>query len=92
MGIRLDKNSYSYARFSTHLRYLIQRLESGQQTEERGAEMLRSIAREYPQVYLCALRVGDYLKENWGWQCNKEETLYLMMHINRVQEQNDLPE
>ena len=86
MNITLDKESYNYSRFSMHLRYLIQRLESGKPAEEHGAEMLRPIAREYPEIYMCALKVSDYFKGTWNWKCSDEEIVYLMMHIHRVWE------
>lgn len=90
MGVQLDTSSYSYSRFATHLRYLIQRLKTGQIMEEGRSAMLRTIAREYPDVYACALKVADYLKTAWGWNCSEEEILYLMLHINRVQGKDDL--
>lgn len=88
LGIRLDKESYHYSRFVMHLRYLINRLESGTQTEERGADMLRTLSKECPSVYLCAREVANYFRATWGWNCNDEEVLYLMLHINRVQQRN----
>lgn len=33
MNLKLDKDSYSYYRFTMHIRYLIQRLMSGTQSE-----------------------------------------------------------
>lgn len=89
LGIRLDKESFHYSRFTMHLRYLIQRLSSGEQVEEHTSGMLRQLAREYPDIYLCAREVADYFKNTWGWQCNDEERLYLMLHINRVREKNE---
>lgn len=86
LSIKLDKDSYGYYRFGMHLRYLVQRLMSGTQSDNRGGFMLKTAAREYPQVYICALKVTDYLKKTWGWKCNDEELLYLMLHINRVRE------
>lgn len=90
LGVRLDTSSYGYSRFATHLRYLIQRLKSGQPADEGGSSMLRTIAREYPDVYACALKVADYFKTAWGWTCSQEEILYLMLHINRVQGKDGL--
>lgn len=88
LGIQLDKDSFYYSRFTMHLRYLIQRLASGKQVETGSGEMLRQLAREYPLVYMCARDVEAYFRDTWGWQCNREELLYLMLHINRVQEKN----
>lgn len=89
-NVKLDTSSYGYSRFATHLRYLIRRLKSGQPTDEGGSGMLRTIAREYPDVYTCACRVSDYFRDVWGWTCSQEEILYLMLHINRVQGKDDL--
>lgn len=89
LKIRLDKESFHYSRFTMHLRYLIQRLSAGNQVEERTGGMLRQLAREYPKIYLCAGAVAEYFKTAWGWQCNDEELLYLMLHINRVQEKTE---
>lgn len=86
LSIKLDKDSYGYYRFGMHLRYLVQRLMSGTQSDNGGGFMLKTAAREYPQIYICALKVTDYLKRTWGWKCNDEELLYLMLHINRVRE------
>lgn len=88
LEIKLNKESFSYSRFTMHLRYLIQRLASGKQMETGSGEMLRHLSREYPQIYLCAREIAAYFKNTWNWQCNKEELLYLMLHINRVQEKN----
>lgn len=88
LSFTLDRESYNYSRFAVHLRYLVQRLESGQPNETGTADMLRSLAREYPKVYLCALAVADYFKSEHGWECSKEEILYLMLHIHRVHERS----
>lgn len=84
LGIVLDKDSYSYSRFVMHLQYLIQRLSGGAQTEEQNGEILDNLVKEYPQIYNCALKVRDYLRDTWGWECSRAEILYLMLHINRV--------
>ncbi len=88
LKITLDKESYNYSRFAMHLRYLIQRLSSGEPAEEDGSEMLRSIARQYPDIYTCALKIADYFKGTWGWKCGDEEVVYLMMHIHRMWQRN----
>lgn len=86
LHITLDKESYSYSRFVMHLQYLIQRLASGQQTDNLGSGMLKPMAREYPDIFYCARQVVTYLDHTYAWKCNDEETLYLMLHINRVRE------
>lgn len=84
LHFKLDKDSYNYSRFVMHLRYLIQRLSSGAVVEKRDDAMLRSLARTYPDIYTCALKVTDYLKGTWGWDCGNNELVYLILHIYRV--------
>ena len=89
LAITLNKESFSYSRFSMHLRYLIQRLASGRQVEERISGMLAQMRRDYPQAYQCARAIADYFQATWNWQCNDEEIVYLMLHISRLQEKHE---
>lgn len=88
LGILLDVESFHYSRFTMHLRYLIQRLLTGKEGPE-GGEMLKTLAREYPDVYLCAKKVAKYLETKWGWECSREEVMYLMLHIGRLREKSE---
>lgn len=89
LDIRLNKEGFHYSRFAMHMRYLIQRLMRGETDEKCGGSMLRSVAREYPDIYACAQKVSAYLFSEHGWTCNEEETLFLMLHINRVRESDE---
>lgn len=84
MNLSMDKKSYEYSRYVKHLMYLIQRFESKEESEVKNGMMLNTLAKEYPQVYECALRITKYFRGTWGWNCSKDETLYLMLHINRL--------
>lgn len=86
LHIQLDKDSYNYSRFATHLRYLIQRLQAGVQTDNISSNLRRTLMREYPDIYACTLKVVEYLKNTYGWDCNDDEVVYLIMHIQRVYE------
>mgnify|MGYP000580390617 CR=1 FL=1 len=68
LDITLNKESFSYSRFSM---------------------MLAQMRREYPQVYQCARAIADYFQTTWNWKCNDEETVYLMLHISRLQEKHE---
>ena len=39
---------------------------------------------KYPDTYKCIVKIEDYFKKNLDWQCDEEELLYLMLHINRL--------
>lgn len=87
LSVCLDKDSFSYSRFAMHMRYLVQRMMEGKPLsgDEGMAAMLRTLRSEYPAVYACVLTVNEFLDKNYGWNCTKEEQLYLLMHIHRVQ-------
>lgn len=83
--IKIDKEDYSYNRFTMHIRYLIQRLQKkSEKTNSESANMLHTLAKENPDIYLCANKIVTYLRRTWKWNCNDEEVLYLMLHINRM--------
>ena len=86
LHIQLDKDSYNYSRFATHLRYLIQRLQAGAQTDHVSGNLRHTLMREYPDAYTCALKVTKYLKDTYNWKCSDDEVVYLIMHIQRVYE------
>lgn len=89
LNITLDRESFYYSRFTMHLRYLIQRLEGGQQMDMDTGGMVTTLAKEYPEIYRCALAVADHLKKEFSRECNQEEIMYLMLHINRMWEKVD---
>lgn len=88
LDMKLEEEGYHYSRFMMHLRYLIQRLASNKQVNDSGFSMLRTMAREYPDIYICAQKIADYFEKTWNWECNQEEVLYLMLHISRIKEKN----
>lgn len=87
LDIHLDRDSFSYSRFAMHMRYLVQRMIEGKALDgdESMVAMLRTMCREYPQVYACVEQVTAFLEKNYHWHCTNEEQLYLLMHIHRVQ-------
>lgn len=87
LDVHLDKDSFSYSRFAMHMRYLVQRMIEGKALDgdESMVAMLRTMRREYPQVYACVEQVTAFLEKNYHWHCTNEEQLYLLMHIHRVQ-------
>lgn len=85
LGITIDRSSYGYTRFTAHLRYLIDRLSSGTAHERtRNSGLFREARAQSPEAYDCARAIDDHLFETYGWRCSDEELLYLMMHINRL--------
>ncbi|MDB7980150.1 MULTISPECIES: PRD domain-containing protein [Faecalicoccus] len=84
LHVKMNENSYEYSRFMMHVRYLIQRISKGVQLQDQNEMLLSTMKMEYPMIDVCANEIMDYLKETWGWPCNNDEKLYLMIYINRV--------
>lgn len=77
----LDENSLSYERFITHLRFFFKRLERKEEKQcEEGEFLLNQVKVKYKKAYECMLKIEKFLKV----ELNKEEQLYLTLHIQRV--------
>lgn len=84
LSVTLDRYSYSYARFVTHMRFLISRLMKGDEVETRNSSLFRQASNEFSDAYACARGIDEYLRSTFGWKCSDEELLYLMLYINRL--------
>lgn len=84
LDVKVQRDTFNYARFATHLQYLIGRLSNQQHIESDNLQMYRSIREEYPLVAACVDKISDYYQNNWSASLTEEERLYLIMHINRV--------
>ena len=85
VSIVLNRESYNYARFAMHIQFLVRRLSAGAAMEQGSGKMLDELSREYPAVYHCACTVAQDIEQHHGWHCSRDEVLYLMLHIYRVQ-------
>ena len=84
MGVTIDETSFAYTRFESHIRYLLERLESGQPFKTENAELYPSLSSQYPKAASCAHEVADAIGEAYGTELSDEEVLYLILHITRV--------
>ena len=92
---KFDRDSLDFNRFSVHLRYLVQRLYQGNLLPERTTEsdlLFRElIRRNCKEHYECASRIALYIENNFEKTVNEEEKIYLTIHLNRLntQDEND---
>lgn len=84
MGILIDRSSFNFARYSSHLMYLLQRLGTGTVLENNISDMYRSLGRERPKIAHCVELIGNYFQKRWSLSLTEEEKLYLLLHINRI--------
>lgn len=84
MGIVIDRSSFNFARYSSHLMYLLQRLGTGSILNSDISDMYRSLGEERPQIARCVDLIEQYFMDKWGCSLCEEEKLYLLLHINRI--------
>lgn len=86
--IGIDRESFNYSRFATHIQYLILRKSADSPVISDNRNMFEEIRVSYPETYECALKVANYLNQKTGDDLSNEEILYLMLHINRLRSHN----
>lgn len=87
MGISVDRDSFDYARFATHVQYLINRVLQGEPIDTQNSALYEEIKGAYPQANVCASRASGLIRERLRVpSLTNEEKLYLMLHVNRISE------
>jgi beta-glucoside operon transcriptional antiterminator len=86
-SVTLDKKSFSYNRFVSHIRYLLQRAEKGEQfIEEEGLyDVLRV---KYPKIFVCTQQITHDFESLFKTKISDNEKVYLMIHIQRILQNN----
>lgn len=87
--IFIDKNTFSFSRFATHFQYLIKRQSKGQTISTENVGLYESVVKDYPKTAECVEKIKEYLKEELNFTLSEEETLYLILHVNRLCSKED---
>ena len=82
--ITINKDSFNYSRFVTHVDYLLKRTLKNVQIESSNNKLYESIMEQYPTTYLCCVHIKKLFNQLFQIDLNQEEQLYLMLHINRL--------
>lgn len=80
----VDRESFAYARYATHLQYLFERIHEGKVFKEDNTEIYEALKKELHGIYLCAEEIRKLIRKEWDCGLTDEEMLYLMLHINRI--------
>lgn len=83
-GILINRKSFNFARYASHLQYLFQRIHAGATIQSDNLELYRSINNEFPDIAKCVDSIATHIKKEWDSDISKEERLYLVLHINRI--------
>ena len=80
----VQRDSFNYSRYATHMQYLFGRIHTSKTIASGNSQMYDSIRAEFPDVAACAEEIAAHIQRKWGCALPEEETLYLILHINRI--------
>ena len=85
-AIAIDRDTFAFSRYATHMLYLFKRLRSGEKLDTAGADaaMLIGIREQFPRGCSCADAIADHIAQIWGRDLSDDEKLYIVIHISRV--------
>lgn len=86
MGIHIDKKGFNYSRFLTHLHYLLDRIRNNKHITTENEKVYQELKKQYPETYECVRKIEAFL----SMELNDEERLYLILHINRLCDYEDI--
>lgn len=83
-NFRIEKKSFNYSRFVSHLQYLLKRKDESNEYSSGNIKLYNSMKEDFPQTYNCMNEIVKYLNEELDWQPRNEEMIYIMLHVNRL--------
>ncbi len=84
LDAEFDEDSLDYQRFVTHLLFFAQRALE-QKSLESSTDFLHETMRQgYPKEFLCARKILDYVRHQYGLAGGEAEITFLTVHIVRV--------
>ena len=77
----MEKNKYDLNQIKIHeIKYEKDKKSYG----DLSQEILEVIKESDIDAYLCALKIKDYIKQQYKYDLNTEEIMYLAIHINKI--------
>ncbi|MDR1033775.1 MAG: PRD domain-containing protein [Bifidobacteriaceae bacterium] len=87
---KFNKESLSYYRFVTHIKFFAQRLFKDDQEYEQADDDLYSIVKHaFPKHFEGAELIAEYVYGKYGKEVETQEIAYLTVHLKRVLDSND---
>lgn len=87
LNITLNKSSVFYARFVTHLKFLIERITRDEKID--SIPMVSSIAQQYPEYMEMSEVIVKVLEKHLKQQLTQDEHIYLALHLARLTMKKD---
>lgn len=83
-SISVDRDGFEFARFATHMHYLIGRIRQGEPMYTDGSELYGEVRAQSQRGAACLDRVVELLGDTFGEDITDSEKLYVLMHILRI--------
>lgn len=84
MSVSIDRSSFACARFTTHVRYLLERISRGETVASESLGLYEVLEEQYPDVVACAKHIATLISSSFNAELTHEELIYLVLHINRI--------
>ena len=84
LSIIVDRDSFSYSRYATHLQYLFERVRADAGLCTDNLQLYKSLREEFPAVADCVETISAHMEKSWRCRLSEEEKLYLILHVNRI--------
>lgn len=82
--ISLDRDSLDFERFITHLKFFVLRMYRNEQMKPDDANFDQIIEKQYGSEYRCSRKIARFIKKEFHHEVQKEELIYLTVHIRRI--------
>ena len=83
-GITVDRTSFAYSRYATHMFYLFRRIHGGEALPAEGLEGYQGLDVQFPEGVACVEKIARHLADAWGATITEEEKLFLVIHVSRI--------
>lgn len=80
LGFAIHKDSLDYARFCTHVKFALQRIITGNMSENNLTNIIK---KEYEKSYAISEGIANIIEENMGVSVTDDEIACLTIHIER---------
>lgn len=82
-GREFHEDDFNVSRFIVHIQYFVRRQVSGEGIEGNSS-IAEVVAKQCPKDYKCAQKISDFLQQTYQWKVSEGEKLYLTLHLNRI--------
>lgn len=83
-NLSVDRGSFAFSRYATHMQYLFKRLHRGEQLAAEGLSGYQGVEQQFPEGVACVEKIAQHIRESWGAELSDDEKLYLVIHVSRI--------